>query len=224
MRDLTSEKRPLDSYLQILFPGEPSDLFRRSREYAQDLGKAGISLGPAEARLMATLIRAHQCKKFVEIGTLSGTSALWILHALGKGGELWTFEKDLDHSKLAKDIFHQHQASNSEQKVYLIEGDARETLKSIESQGPFDGIFIDGPKSAYSDYLDWAEKNLKKGALILADNVFLSGGVFTGNTATFSKKQIEVMKEFNQRLANPEKYFGAIIPTDEGLFAAIKLF
>jgi len=31
-----------------------------------------------------------------------------------------------------------------------------------------------------------------------------------------------VMKEFNLRLANPEKYFSILIPTPEGLFVAVK--
>lgn len=224
MRDLNPDLSPHETYLHNLFPHEPSELFAESRLKAEELGKAGISLSSAEARLMATLIQSHECKKFIEIGTLAGTSALWILHGLVKGGELWTLEKDLDHAAAAKEIFKQFQKQESSKTVHLIEGDARETLKSLEDKGPFDGIFIDGNKSAYEDYLDWAELNLKKGALILADNVFLGGAVATGNSATFSKKQIEIMKKFNSRLANPEKYLSAIVPTGEGFFVAVKLF
>lgn len=224
MRDLTQSLRPQETYLHHLYPNEPTDLIHQARAAAVELGKAQISLSPSEARLMATIIQSHRCKKFVEIGTLCGTSALWILHSLASGGELWTFEKDRDHAKVAKDIFKLYSKTEENKKVHLIEGDAQETLKSINGDGPFDGIFIDGNKSAYGTYLDWAEENLKKGALILADNVFLGGAVFTGNTAIFSKKQIEVMRAFNERLANPEKYFSTIVPTGEGLTMAIKLF
>jgi predicted O-methyltransferase YrrM len=173
---------------------------------------------------MATLIHSHQCKKFVEVGTLTGASALWILQGLPEGGHLWTLEKDPLHARAAREIFDQYHQVQPSKGIHLIEGDARETLKTIEAEGPFDGIFIDGNKSAYGDYLDWAEAHLKKGALILADNIFLGGSVFTGNSAQFSKKQIEVMRNFNERLANPEKYFSAIAPTEEGLFVAVKLF
>lgn len=224
MRDLTHQLTPQETYLHHLYPAEPTDLFHQARRAAQELGKSAISLSPSEARLMATLIRSHGCKKFIEIGTLSGTSALWILSGLASGGELWTFEKDRDHAKMAKDIFRQFHEKETDRQVRLVEGDARETLKTVSADGPFDGIFIDGNKSAYGDYLDWAEANLRKGALVLADNVFLGGAVFTGNTATFSKKQIEVMKAFNERLANSEKYFSSVIPTGEGLFVAVKLF
>jgi predicted O-methyltransferase YrrM len=224
MRDLTKDLSPQETYLHHLFPAEPTPLFQQSRDAAEELGKERISLSHWEARLMSTLIHSHGCKKFVEIGTLTGTSALWILQGLKTGGELWTFEKDLDHGKQAKEILKQYQKSQDQKKVHLMEGDAQVLLSTIESEGPFDGIFIDGNKSAYINYLNWAETNLKKGALIIADNVYLGGSVFTGNAADFSKKQIEVMKAFNQRLADPEKYFSSIVPTGEGLFVAVKLF
>lgn len=224
MRDLTHNLTPQQSYLHHLFPNEPLPLIQKAREASVSLGKAPISLSPSEARLISTLILSHRCRKFVEVGTLTGTSALWILQGLEAGGELWTFEKDLDHARMAKDILGQYQEYEKSKTVHLIEGDAEITLATIEAHGPFDGIFIDGNKSAYQFYLDWAEKNVRKGGLILADNVFLGGSVFTGNAAQFSKKQIEGMKIFNERLANPDRYASSIIPTGEGLFCAVKLF
>ncbi len=227
MRDLNQDLSPQETYLSSLFPSEaadlPSDLIERARTAAVELGKAAISLSPAEARIVSTLISSHGCKKFVEIGTLTGASALWILQGLHKAGSLWTLEKDPAHAKAAKEILKAYQKQNPEQTVTVIEGDAQETLKALSDEGPFDGIFIDGNKSAYCAYLDWAEENLKKGSLIIADNVFLSGAVFTGNTAKFSKKQVEVMREFNRRLADSSKYQSAIIPTSEGLFVAVLL-
>lgn len=222
MRNLTPDLSPQESYLHQLYPQEPSPLFETARLAAFALNKAAISLSPTEARLLSTLISSHSCKKFVEIGTLTGTSALWILHGLHKEGTLWTFEKDAVHAKAAKEILKEYQRHQGSQKIHVIEGDAALKLSSIEGEGLFDGIFIDGNKSAYGLYLDWAEKNLKKGALIIADNIFLGGAVFTGNTAGFSKKQIEIMREFNRRLADPEKYQSAIVPTVEGLFVALK--
>lgn len=224
MRDLSQDSSPLENYLHMLYPTEPNALFEEAREASRELGKAPISLSPHEARLMSTLIQMQGCKKFVEIGTLTGLSALWILQGLSEGGELWTLEKDERHAKAARLIFEKYSEKNKDKKIHLIEGDAQKTLASLSQQGPFDGVFIDGNKSAYETYLDWAEKNVKKGGLILADNVFLGGAVLTGNKATFSKKQIDVMKSFNERLADPKRYKGCIVPTGEGLFVAIKLF
>ncbi len=223
MRDNSASLTPQQNYLQHLFNHEASPLFAKAREYSDELGKTPISLSAAEGRVLATFVRSHQCKKFVEIGTLTGYSALWIASRLCPGGKLWTFEKEKKHAKHADEILKQYQKQNPGIELTVIEGDAVEKLPAIESEGPFDGIFIDGNKSAYCDYLDWAEKNLAPGALILADNVFLGGSVFSGNIAQYSKKQISVMRTFNERLADSTKYVSSIIPTEEGLFCAIKL-
>lgn len=227
MRELT--KKPSQLYSESLFKSEPSDLFQLAKKYSDEVGKTAISLSADEARMMAVLIRSHGCKKFVEIGTLTGYSALWTVEGLSEGGELWTLEKDPEHGQRAAKVFAEFTksavAKETNKKIHLVMGDAREELKNIANQGPFDGIFIDGNKAAYGDYLEWAEKNIRKGGLILADNVFLGGAVW-GDTSwgNLSDKQIQVMQKFNDRLADPEKYFSTLIGTDEGLFLAIKKF
>lgn len=223
MRDISAGLSPEQNYLQSLFTEEASPLFAQARVFSDELGKTAISLSAVEGRLLSTLIRSHGCKKFVEIGALTGYSALWIATSLPPGGILRTLEKDPKHARAAKTVLELYQKHHPGIDLQVIEGDAVETLASIESEGPFDGIFIDGNKSAYVEYLNWAEKNLAPGALILADNVFLGGSVFSGNMAQYSKKQISIMREFNERLANPKKYVSCIIPTGEGLFCAIKL-
>jgi predicted O-methyltransferase YrrM len=217
----------MEDYLVKLFSAQVPERIKQARQHADRFGKGHISLGDLEAQLMATLIKTHGAKKFVEIGTLTGASALWILQALGEGGELWTFEKDPEHAKAAAEILEGIKGVEGTMaaRVQVVVGDAVETLPGIEKFGPFDGIFIDGNKAAYGQYLDWAEKNVKKGGLILADNVFLRGSVFAGAppSETFSKKQVEVMRNFNQRLADPNKFAGSIVPTSEGLYIATKL-
>jgi predicted O-methyltransferase YrrM len=217
MRELETERFPVKEYIEGLY-GKDSELKTKAREFSRELSKEEISLSPVEARMMATLIAAHGAKKFVEVGTLTGYSALWILEALGDNGQLWTFEKDAAHAKKAREIF------AGKQNVTLVEGDAEATLPTIEKEGPFDGIFIDGNKGAYGRYLDWAEKNLRKGGLIIADNVFLRGAVHSGQSEAWSKSVTATMRQVNERLADRCKYFGAIVPTSEGLFIATKLF
>jgi predicted O-methyltransferase YrrM len=215
MRELQSEQFPVE-YIKNLY-GEDDALKKRAREFSRELAKERISLSAVEARMMATIIAAQGSKKFVEIGTLTGYSALWILEAIGDKGHLWTFEKDAAHAQKAREVF----AGKSN--VTLMEGDAEQTLAQIESFGPFDGIFIDGNKGAYGKYLDWAEKNLRSGGLVIADNIFLGGSVWDSlGDERWSKSVVETMQKVNQRLADRNRYFGAIVPTSEGLFVAIK--
>lgn len=209
-----------ENYIESLQKKE-NELKLLSRKFAEELGLARISISPTEAQLIKTLVRSHGVSKFVEIGTLTGLSAQYIFEGLSEGGELWTLEKDPKHGEMAKQIF--SQLDQSTKRIHLVMGDAREELEKISSQGPFDGVFIDGNKAAYFDYLTWAEKNLRPGGLVLADNIFLSGSVWGDSTQQrFSEKQIKVMQDFNRRLADPSLFEAAIIPTFEGLYIAVK--
>ncbi len=210
-----------EEYVNSLL-AEENSLKKLSREFAENLGLARISVAASEAQLIKTLVQMSRCKKFVEIGTLTGLSAQYIFEGLDVGGELWTLEKDFRHGEKAQAVF--DQLDQSLKKIHLIMGDAREELEKLNSHGPFDGVFIDGNKAAYGDYLTWAEDNVRSGGMILADNIFLSGSVWGESTQQkFSDKQIRVMQEFNKRMADPSKFKSAVIPTFEGLFVAIKL-
>jgi predicted O-methyltransferase YrrM len=209
-----------DQYIQSLTPAEGEQKLS-SRQAAEELGLARISVSAAEAQLIKTLIALQGGKKFVEIGTLTGLSAQYIFEALPEDAELWTLEKDPNHYEKARNIF--SKINSSSKKLNLLEGDARDVLLTLSASGPFDGVFIDGNKAAYYDYLIWSEQNLKQGGLILADNVFLSGAVWGERTQQkFSEKQIRVMRDFNVRLMDPGLYLSAFIPTTEGLLLAIK--
>lgn len=208
-----------EEYLSELFSKE-NETKKLSRQFAEELGLARISVSPAEAQLIKTLVQMHGCRKFVEIGTLTGLSAQYLFEALPEGATLWTLEKDPKHGEKSAEVF--SKLDQSKKKIKLVMGDAREELQKLEAEGPFDGVFIDGNKAAYMDYLLWAEKNLRPGGLVLADNVFLNGSVWGEESQRFSDKQVRIMREFNQRLADPNIYDSAIAPTFEGLFIGIK--
>ena len=226
---MRATKSLVEHYFSSLNP--PADpLIEKSRQAALGLGLQQISLGDLELQILKSVIALHQSQNFIEIGTLTGTSGLAILEALPEAATFWTFEKEPRHAELAK-AFLNEAALKKNQKVVMVLGDARLRLADIEASGPFDGIFIDGNKAAYGDYLAWAEKNIKKGGLIIADNVFLSGAIFESNEDSFEKnqrsrfspKQIQVMRDFNKRLMDASAFQSCLLPTEEGLFIAIKI-
>lgn len=218
---MRTEVLSIQNYIESLLPAE-SESKLKSRRFAEELGLGKISLSPSEGQLLSFVIRLHGCRKFVEIGTLTGLSAQYILEGMGDEGALWTLEKSEDHAQKAREALADHPAGRS---AYLVVGDARLMLETLTSQAPFDGVFIDGNKAAYGDYLAWAEKNVRQGGLIIADNVFLSGAVWgsdEGQALKFSEKQVRVLRDFNQRLADPELFLSTLVPTNEGLFVAVK--
>jgi predicted O-methyltransferase YrrM len=207
------------SYLENEFP-EPNSLFAEAKRKSQEINKEYMRLSAQEGRMIGVLAGSIQCKKAVEIGTLTGYSALWILWGMASGGQLWTMEKDPTHAGIARDILGRAKFSA---KAEVVEGDAEEKLLQMNSKGPFDFVFIDGNKSAYPFYLEWTLKNLRPGGMIIADNVFLSGSVYGVSTPEYSEKQAQGLREFNKLLADDTKFRSMIFPTAEGLMVSTKL-
>jgi predicted O-methyltransferase YrrM len=204
-------------YIQQVFAPETPELekIRRTTTDPNDQ----ISIAPTEGKLLQVLIKMAGTKTVVEIGTLAGYSARWMADALPENGHIYTFEKDATRAKL-------YAANLKHPKITVIIGDALETLPSIESKGPFDMAFIDADKLAYAQYLDWVEKNIRKGGLIVGDNTFLFGTVWQDSPTDDRVRQTawKAMREFNSRLADPARYTSILLPTEQGMTVAVKNF
>ena len=61
--------------------------------------------------------------------------------------------------------------------------------------------------------------------LIIGDNTLLFDAVWRDNLHDRVRQTArDVMRDFNQRLANPAKYTSILLPTTEGMTIAIKNF
>jgi len=211
MRKLTPKSY---EYIETLMPAE-SPLKEKARGYAKALGLDAISVSAVEASMIRFLIQSNGCKNAVEIGTLTGLSAVYILEALPESGKLWTLEKSTEHIEKASDVL---SAEIKKGRCEIVAGDALENLPKLNSSGPFDAIFIDGNKAAYLKYFDWALENISKGGIILVDNIFLVGAVWGDQTLQrFNDKQINNVQTMNKKAFSTEGLQSTIIPTLEGL-------
>jgi len=208
------------SYIKSLFANEDKALKSTIQSIVvNDLRP--INVGADEAKLIQFLLKLHGSKTVVEVGTLVGYSTIWIARSLPKDGMVYSFERDERIAEVARNNV---AASDVADKVKIFTGDAHEKLKEIEAEGKFDALFIDAEKSGYCRYLDWAEKNLRQGGLVIGDNTFLFGQVLDdAEVEERYRKEIPVMQEFNKRLADSSKWDGVMIPTVEGLTVAVKL-
>lgn len=207
-------------YIENLSKNESSQkLFARQK--SEELGLEAISLSKTEAQIMQFFLSDIKAQKVVEIGTLTGLSALYILEELAPQGKLWTLEKSPEHAAKATEVLQDYIQKNQ---CEILVGDARETLVQLKEKAPFDAVFIDGNKAAYLDYFNWAIENTRVGALIFVDNIFLAGAVWGEiTTQKFNDKQIRVVNEVNQIALNNPHLKASIIPTEEGLLVCKKL-
>lgn len=191
----------------------------KARAEAARTEVAFMCISEGEGQLLSQLVSFHsqgRPQKWVEVGALTGFSALCLAEGLPRDSQIWTCELNPERVSFLNVLF---SYPDLQHKINVVEGDSKISMKSLETLAPFDGIFIDGAKSDYEINLDWAEKNLRKGGLILADNIFLGGDLFDEPS-----KRTEAMKRFIDRLLNPAKFRSVLLPATDGLWMAEKLF
>lgn len=228
MPDLTDSATGADQYRTIspalnyvadTFPLEDAELSAVKRQL-HELDLEYMSVAPAEGRLLQFLIRGFGIESIIEIGTLFGYSSLCMAKALPANGRIISLEKDPSRCAAAAA---NASASTVSEKLDIRCGDALQSLAEID--GPVDMVFIDADKAGYVEYLDWAEKNVRPGGLIVGDNTFLFGALWGDMRGGHGvvPQTIAVMQEFNRRLSDPRRYNSILIATAEGMTVAQKL-
>jgi len=198
------------------------DVLNEILKRASSAGLPDIHVSPMDGLHLEVIARAIGAKKIVEIGTLAGYSGVCLARALPKDGKLFTFEYEPKHVQIAAETF---KKADAEHQVEIFIGTAIENLKKIESQGPFDLIFIDADKISYPAYLDWAANHLRIGGVVLADNTFAFGMIANTNIDPQSEMapNVNALRKFNQQAASSKRFRSTILPTGEGLTMAVKL-
>lgn len=120
------------------------------------------------AELLEFLVVATNSKNILEIGTSAGYSTLYLaMGAKYNNGKVYTIEKLKPKADFAKKNFTKSKLDNIE----LLEGDAFDYLAKGNFQD-IDLIFLDADKENYGKYFDLFMPYLKRGGLIVADNIF----------------------------------------------------
>lgn len=110
-------------------------------------------------------------KDILEVGTAIGFSAL-LMAEYAPDAQITTIDRNPEMIVLAKENFAQY---DYRQQISLLEGDAVDLLSNLDQA--FDFVFMDSAKSKYIVFLPDILKNLKKGGVIIFDDVFQGGDI-----------------------------------------------
>ncbi len=167
---------------------------------------------------LITLLSAVRPKNILELGTAVGVSGAVMLGVCPEA-RLTTIERD--------EIFHAEAEANFNalglgEKVTTLCGDAGEVIETLG--GEFDFIFLDCAKAQYIKYLPRLKKLLKKGGVLLADDVLLYGWI-TGEEEVPKKRKMLArhVKEFVDAVTNDNELTTTILNTGDGLSLSVKL-
>lgn len=139
-------------------------------------GLPAMDVSAAQGKFLNLMVRITAASTVLELGTLGGYSTIWMAKALPTGGRLVTLEYEPRHAEVARRNI---DAAGLGDKVTIHVGAAVDTLPivAIETDQPFDFIFIDADKPNNPVYLDWAIKLSHRGTVIILDNVIRDGKI-----------------------------------------------
>jgi len=126
-------------------------------------------IGEETGEFLQKLLMQIGAERVLEVGTSSGYSSLWILEfLLENSGHLWTIESHAERFKLGKETF---ELAGVSQLVTQIKGHAPEAIDELDESLSFDLVFIDATKYETQIHFEAAWKRLKKGGIIVIDNI-----------------------------------------------------
>ena len=159
------------------------------------------------------LMQTLQPKNILEIGTAIGFSTL-LMAENAPGAKITTLDRNPEMIAFAKDNFAKY---DTRHQITLVEGDAVDTLSSIE--GEFDFVFMDSAKSKYIVFLPEVLEHLKVGGVVVFDDVFQGGDIVKpieevrrGQRTIYRGLQ----RLFDATLDNPD-LTATLVPLSDGL-------
>ncbi|MCI2774546.1 O-methyltransferase [Staphylococcus petrasii] len=169
--------------------------------------------------LVKQLIRIHQAKNILEIGTAIGYSSMQFA-SISDDISVTTIERDEDMIQQAKSNFEKF---GYQSQIRLVEGNALEQYSNVDDQ-EYDIIFIDAAKAQSKKFFELYTPLLKKGGLVITDNVLYHGFVADIDVVRSRnvKQMVKKVQKFNAWLMTQENYQTNFVNMDDGLAISIK--
>lgn len=172
--------------------------------------------GHYQGRVLSFLSHLQKPNRILEIGTYTGYSALCLAEGLTEEGKLFTIDVNEEREELVAEFIEKSNLSN---KVFALIGDAAEIIPTLDEE--FDIVFIDADKKNYPLYYDLVFDKVRKGGIIIADNILWSGKVLEDYNKL--DKSTQILMDFNKMVKNDVRVQPLLLPIRDGLMIARKL-
>lgn len=199
----------IEQYSSSLSYELPDEAIRIYKQTIADHSHAHLMSSVLQGQYLAFISKMLRPLYILEIGTFTGFSTLCLAEGLKSGGELHTIElRDKD----AADALNNFSFSGKNNQIHLHLGNAKEIIPNLDFS--WDLVFIDADKTGYIDYYELVLPRLKKGGIIIADNVLFHGKVVE---IPFKDKNTTAIDKFNRHVNNDIRTHQLIVPIRDGL-------
>ena len=159
-------------------------------------------------------------KRILELGTAVGYSAILMSECIDEDGKITTIE---NYEKRIVEAKKNIELSGKGQIIEPLEGDATEVMKTLPSQ-QFDFVFMDAAKAQYIYFLPEVLRLMKKGAVLITDNVLQEGDLIESRFVVERRDRTihKRMREYLEVVKNHEELETSIVPIGDGITISVK--
>jgi len=204
-------EKSLENYLLTHCSARPESLDWIEKQTNIKTNYPQMLSGHVQGQLLTMLVQISGSKKALEIGAFTGYSGACIALGLPEDGHLDSLEINDELEDLMRAGWEKAGVSD---KITLHIGDAIKTLEELD-ENSYDFAFIDANKRQYLEYYEAVLKLVRKGGLILADDVLWDGKVYANPVPT--DIQTKSLVQFNDFVAQDSRVSSVILPLRDGL-------
>mgnify|MGYP000003963193 FL=1 len=200
----------IDEYVVNNSQKEPQILQELTKETWQRVLNPRMLSGAFQGRILSMISKIINPKDILEIGTYTGYSAICIAEGISNEATIDTIDKNEELEDIQNRYF---KKSGFRDQIKQHIGNALEIIPTLDKK--FDLVFIDADKSNYCNYFNLVIGKMKKGGIILSDNVLWSGKV----VEKLDKKDIDTkaLLEYNRLLNSDPRVETVLLPIRDGL-------
>ncbi len=200
----------LDDYILSHIDEEGSLLSELNRDAHVNLLRPRMLSGHLQGRILKMLCRMIRPKRILEIGTYTGYATLCMAEGIDNDARIYSIEIN---DEMEDFIMKYLSKSPDKEKVKVFFGDAMDIIPMLNET--FDMVFIDADKRLYAEYYDLVFPYVRKGGIILADNILWDGKV-TDPPQPSDKQTIGIIN-FNEKIKRDSRIEKVILPLRDGL-------
>lgn len=182
------EKEAIDSYVPII---------RKDMQY-----------------FLRTLLSMNKPENILEVGTAIGFSAILMGDATDDSTRITTIENYEKRIPIARENF---KRADMEERITLLEGDAKDVLKTINDT--FDFVFMDAAKGQYVNFWPDIKRLTKSGSVIVTDNVLQEGEILESHFIVDRRNRTihKRIREYLYELCQDDNYDTTILSVGDGI-------
>ena len=200
----------LEDYIEQHSEKEPALLAALNKETYQKILLPRMLSGHFQGRVLSMLSKLIRPVNILEIGTFTGYAALCLCEGMQENGQLHTIDIKEELETIQRKYFDKSPWGSQ---IFQHLGEAIDIIPTLELK--FDLVFIDADKENYLNYFEMIVPNMKKGGIILSDNVLWSGKVL--EPLQKNDSSTKVLLEYNELLKNDPRVETVLLPIRDGL-------